>query len=119
MVKNAGDKYVFLLVPCYKKDCCHPLCKIDKPQNEPLWSENSLPISSLPLPIPDKSRRWGGSCDKCVGFCAGHFLPPQQCFKHTKEHGLKDCAEPPSIVLSRAFEDAKKKKQELETVIPN
>ena len=47
-----------------------------------------------------------------------HFLPPQQCFKHIKEHGMQDCAVPPSIVLNKAFEDAKQKDLELETMIP-
>ena len=118
MVKSVADKYVFLLVPCFKEDCVHPLCKKGKPQNEPLWSENNLPISLLPLPVPDKSRPWGGSCEKCVGFCAGHFLPPRQCFEHIKEHGMQDCAVPPSIVLKKAFEDAKQKDVQLETLIP-
>lgn len=119
MVKNAGDKYVFHLVPCFKEGCIHPLCKKGKPQNEPLWSENSLSISLLPLPVPDQSRPWGGSCEKCVGFCAGHFLPPRQCFEHIKRHGMQDCAVPPSIVLSKAFEDANRRDLELETVIPD
>ena len=23
---------------------------------------------------------------QCTGFCAGHFLPPKQCFKYIKEN---------------------------------
>lgn len=118
LVKNVGDKYVFLLVPCLKEGCIHAICQKGKPQSESLWSENSLPISLLPLPIPDKSRPWGRSCDKCVGFCAGHFLPLERCFKHIKEHGMQDCAVPPSIVLNKAFEEAKQKDLELEMMIP-
>ena len=103
-----------------REDCIHPLCKKGKPQNEPMWSESNLPISLLPLPVPDKSRPWSGNCENCVGFCAGHFLPPQQCFKHNKEHGVQDCAAlpPPFIVLKKAFEDAKQKDVKLERVIP-
>ena len=117
MVKSVAEKYVFLLVPCYKEDCIHPVCKRGKPQSEIVWCENSPPISVLPLPVPDESRPWGGSCAKCAGFCAGHFLPPQQCFQYIKENGTKDCMAPPSVVLKKAFQDANNKNQDLDEVV--
>ena len=118
LVKSAADKYVFISFPCFKEGSIHRICWKGKPQSESLWNENSLPISLLPLPIPDESRPWGGSCDKCVGFCAGHFLSRQHCFKHIKERRMQDCAIPPSRVLNRAFEDGKQKDLEPEIMIP-
>lgn len=117
-VKSVAEKYVFLLVPCYKNGCIHPLCKKGKPRSEIVWYENSLPISLLPLPVPDESRPWGGSCNKCSGFCTGHFLQPEQCFQHIKEKGIKDCLVPPSVVLKKAFQNAVEKNQDPDKIVP-
>lgn len=66
MVKTVAEKYVFLLVPCYKNDCLHPVCKRGKPEK-------------------DVARK----CTKCPGACAGHYLPLQECFQHIEKHGTK------------------------------
>ena len=47
------------------------MCKCGKPEKDIAWYEDSLPISVLPLPVPDKSRPWGGNCTKCPGVCSG------------------------------------------------
>ena len=118
MVQSVAGKYVFLLVPCYKKECIHPVCKKGKPPSEIVWYENGPPVSVLPLQVPDKSRTWGGECNKCTGFCPGHFLPPRQCFEYISKNGTKDCVAPPSIVLKQAFDDANKTKQDLVDLAP-
>ena len=118
MVQSVAEKYVFLLVPCYKKECIHPVCKKGKPPVEIVWYKNGPPISVLPLPVPDKSRPWGGKCAKCTDFCTGHFLPPQQCFEYILKIGTKDCVPPPSVVLKKAFEDANKEDKNLDEMAP-
>lgn len=77
MMKTKAENYVFLLIPCYDNDCIHPVCKNGKPQSNPVWYEGGPLITVLPLPVPDQSRPWGGTCNKCSKFFAGHFLPPE------------------------------------------
>ena len=89
------------------------MCKRGKPEKDVAWYEDSLTIAVLPLPVPDKSRPWGGNCTKCPGICAGHYLPPQECFQHIKENGTKDCVAPPSVALKKAFEDCNKNNQDI------
>ena len=36
----------------------------------------------MPLPVPDLKHPWGSlNCDSCPGFCAGHFLTPEEALK--------------------------------------
>ena len=53
MVKNLPENYVFMLLPCFKKECVHPLCSKGRPEQEKTWFEDSPPLSFVPLPIPD------------------------------------------------------------------
>lgn len=122
VVDNRIKKYIFVLLPWYKKECIHPICKNGKPEHEDFWNANNkdLPLSKLPLPIADKSSPWGGKgCKKCQGFCAGHYLSPEKCIEHVKNNGAKDCLPSPSVVLKEAFQKAQKGKKDINDQIPD
>jgi len=116
VVDDKVKKYVFVLLPCYKKECIHAICKNGKPEDEEFWNANKkdLPLSKLPFPIADKSRPWGWKdCKNCRGFCAGHYLSPEKCIEHVKRNGVKECLPPPSFVLKEAFQKAEKDKKDI------
>ena len=70
------SQYLFYLVCCFQSDCPHPVCRNGE-RTCMRWFDNGPPVTSVPLPTPDPSRPWGGSgCNKCSGFCAGHYLMP-------------------------------------------
>ena len=66
IIKNFPDNYVFMLYPCYKKDCPHPFCKNVKPDTQPAWFKGGPPLTYVPRRIPDPKRKWGSKCDTCV-----------------------------------------------------
>ena len=37
MIKNLSENYVFMLYPCYKKNCPHLVCLNGKPKSQPVW----------------------------------------------------------------------------------
>ncbi len=91
MVKGLPEKYIFLLLPCYKSDCVHPVCQRTKPQEKLKWFEGGPPLVHIPLPIPDPARPWGGNCAKCTSSCHGHFMSPAECPEHIRRNDYKDC----------------------------
>ena len=56
MVTDVPGQYVFFLLPCYEKECQHPVCKRGKPEVESLWFKAGPTLSTIPFPIPDPSR---------------------------------------------------------------
>ena len=82
MVDGLPSQYVFYLLPCYLKECDHPVCRAGKPSSEFTWFKNGPPLSYLPFPVADKSRPWGHKCDKC-SVCYGHFMDPKEAVKHS------------------------------------
>ena len=108
MVKGLPQSYVFMLLPrCKYEQCPHPICKDKVDGNESTWFPSGPPLRYFPLPIPDPKRPWGGLCKQCKGFCAGHYLPPEENLKHYKLHGKKEMQmKPPSVVITEANKDA-------------
>ena len=100
MVKNLPENYVFMLLPCYERNCPHPVCVNGKPNSEPVWYEGGPPLTYIPIPIPDPQRAWGSPCNSCVGFCCGHYLSPKDNIKRVQENGNGSCAQPPREVIS-------------------
>ena len=42
------------------------------------WFPGGPTLSQIPMPVPDPNHHWGNnSCEKCAGFCSGHFLLPE------------------------------------------
>ena len=66
-------------------------------------------MSTIPIPIPDPSRPWGGECTDCKSVCAGHFLSPSECIEHIMKNGTKDCMmKPPTQIIKESFNKASK-----------
>ena len=101
IVNELPPQYLFVLLPCYKNDCSHQLCRKGKPENDRLWYENGPPLANIPFPIPDHKRPWGShDCTECKSVCSGHFLSPEDKFGHVAKHGTGDCQfSPPSEVI--------------------
>jgi len=105
MAKGLPSQYVFVLLPCYKHDCSHQLCRKGKPAKDRLWYENGPPLTNIPFPIPDQKRPWGSEdCTECQSVCSGHFLSPEDNIRHVAKHGTGDCHfSPPSEVIKSEF----------------
>ena len=87
-------------------DCPHPLCKIGKPDVLRTWYSGGPPITHIPLPVLDEDRPWGNtSCEKCNGFCAGHYKVKVNDVKVQSD--LQSFALPPSSVLKCKFSKLK------------
>ena len=66
------------------------------------WYPHGPKVDYIPLPIPDPTQPWGSiSCVKCSGFCAGHFLKPEEAL-HSNHAPMK---EPPSMILKKFFQE--------------
>ena len=102
MVKDIPQNYVFMLLPCFEKNCPHKVCKQGKKQW--IWYDGGPNLSVLPLPVPDPQRPWGGSCKSCPDFCAGHYLSPESVIDQVKKHGIKSCLKPPSHVIKSSIQ---------------
>lgn len=103
MIKNLPENYVFMLYPCYKKNCPHPVCVNGKPTSEPVWFKGGPLLTYVPLPIPDPKRKWGSKCDTCVGACSGHYLSPEDNITWVQENGMECCVQPPRKVIGDYF----------------
>ena len=116
MLKGLPSQYIFALLLCYKKDCIHKLCQKGKPDEDRRWYKDGPLLSHIPLPIPDPKRPWGSNtCTECQSFCAGHFLSPEEHFKHVSEYGTKDCHfSPPSQVIKTEFNKKARQAQPLD-----
>ena len=87
---------------CNEADCIHPMC--GKEVGESSWYAHGPPLEYDSVPIPDPSRLWGGECSYCVGFCAGHYLQPDDHKDFVKTNGTSQCMfKPPSAVIKEAF----------------
>ena len=103
MVKGLPSYYIFQLLPCYKKECIHPICERGRPQKELTWYEDGPPLSYLPIPIPDPKRCWGQPCTRCKGFCTGHYLMPDEHLDYITKYGTDKCVySPPKDQLEKA-----------------
>lgn len=103
-VSGLPSQYLFHLVCCFKSGCPHPVCGIGKRECIQ-WFDNGPPVTSVPLPTPDPSRPWGGSgCSKCNGFCAGHYMMPQETIS-----ACCDPVEPPSSTMKQFYKKLKGK----------
>ena len=88
-----------MLLPCYKKDCIHPICAAGRPKEEHLWFKGGPPLSYLPLPIPDPEWPWGKPCTSCVGPCVGHYLSPEKNWEKFNSNGSTMFQQPPRKIL--------------------
>ena len=88
MLSSVPQQYVLMLKPCFKNNCLHPLCQAEaNTLPEPTWFPSGPPLTYFPLPIPDTTRPWGADCNVCTGFCAGHYLKPEDAWKSYQEKG--------------------------------
>ena len=80
MLEGYPPQYLFILKCCFKEGCPHPLC-VRGPPDVHTWFPGGPNLGYIPLPVPDPARSWGSlNCEKCKGFCAGHFLNPEAAF---------------------------------------
>ena len=95
-VPGLPSQYLYLLVCCFENDCPHPLCQRGSQGLSMEWYPGGPRVNTLPFPIPDPMQPWGNTlCKKCTGFCAGHFLKPEEAL----ESGFAPMTMPPSSVL--------------------
>ena len=96
-IPGLPSQYLFLLVCCSQQGCPHPLCQAGRGD---LSGGPSLHL--LPFPLPDPSRPWGSSsCEACSGFCAGHFLKPENV------SDAPPMMKPPSSILKQYHQNLK------------
>ena len=115
MLPSVPKQYVLMLKPCFKNNCLHPLCQAEaNTLPEPTWFPSGPPLTYFPLPIPDTTRPWGADCNVCTGFCAGHYLKPEDAWKSYQEKGESICQiDPPSLTLQKLFTANVKKNLDL------
>ena len=100
-VDGLPAQYVYLLVCCFQQSCPHPLCQQGKEGIPMEWFPGGPNVNYIPLPVPDPAYPLGGDfCDKCSGFCAGHFLKPEEALKSD----YTPMAKPPSIILKNFYQ---------------
>ncbi len=101
MLKDLPSQYAFHLVCCFDLACTHPLCLQGNSNGIPEWFNSGPLVTQLPFPIPDPTRCYGNDqCNKCKGFCCGHFMKPES----TLTSLLSPMRKPPSAVLKEAFD---------------
>ena len=95
MLEGYSPQYLFILKCCFKDGCPHPLCARGPPDVH-TWFPGGPSLDYIPLPVPDPAQPWGNpNCQKCKGFCAGHFLDPNAAFSSTTSAMIQ----PPSSSL--------------------
>ena len=103
LVPKLPMQYLFFLVCCFQRGCCHPICRAHEngePVDLPKWFEGGPSVSYLPIPIPDPNRPWGASdCMDCNGTCAGHYLKPVEALHSS----LPSMIQPASVILKEEF----------------
>lgn len=104
MVQGLPPNYLFMLLPCYKPECPHPECAKGKPEKEHTWFPGGPPLSTLPIPIPDPGKPWGGQCNKCIGNCTGHYLTPEHInYLSTNDNATNSCQIKPPRELIKEY----------------
>ena len=73
LVHGYPSQYVYYTL---ESTCIHPLCWF-RPQ--PVQGGPS--VCTIPMPIHDPTRPWGGTCSDCKQFCAGHSSSLRWCYK--------------------------------------
>ena len=101
MVKDLPPNYIFMLLPCFEKNCLHVVCK--QGEKQWCWYNRGPILSLLPLPVPDPERPWGGSYKSCQDFSTGHYLPTDKVIDHVKRHGINSCCKPPSEIIKSSI----------------
>ena len=101
MVPNLPSQYIFMLLCCYRPDCCHPVCKHGPPTSPPKWYTGGPPITHLPLPVLDEQRLWGSECQSCHGTCSGHYKVVLTDI--TNQDAVRLAAPLPSTILKEEF----------------
>ena len=65
------------------------------------WFPGGPHIDQIPMPVLDPSHPWGNTaCDKCGGFCSGHFLSPEDALTSN----LAPMVQPPSTILKDFYQ---------------
>lgn len=102
MNSQLPENYVFMLNLCQQPGCLHPLCGKDVADST--WYDNGPPLTYVPVPILNPRWPWGGDCNECAGFCAGHFLRPEEHKDYVDEFGVGGFMfKPPSVIIKEAF----------------
>ena len=109
------SQYLFVLKCCFHDVCPHPLCMKGPPEID-TWFANGPPLDYIPLPVPDPAQPWGNStCQKCTGFCAGHFLDPEVAVSSSASVMKR----PPSVIIKEfhtSLKGADPEEAEMETI---
>ena len=98
-VKSFAKNYVFMLLPCFHRDCPHPVCQ-GGDKATCFWYPNGPAVSFLPQPAVDQERPWGStSCEKWLQagqtMCCGHYLPVEKMIQLHTNGSLIRYSKPP------------------------
>ena len=100
MINGLPIQYVFYLRCCFAPECIHPVCQSSASGND-YWYPNDPSLDFFPGPTPDPKRPFGNpNCEDCNGFCAGHYLKPDQLMSSVN---IPVEPIPPSQVLLKVF----------------
>ena len=96
-VKQYQSKYIFMLLPCFKLGCIHPVCKkgrLESYFDDLRWFPGGPKLTYVPIPIPDEDN-------------VGHYLSPEKNYEKTVSV-LLDSEEvktfqPPSEIMKKAY----------------
>ena len=69
------------------------------------WFPQGPSVRKLPSPVLDPKRPWGSTeCISCSGFCAGHYLEPEEIIAQLNSDNPCVNIDLPSIQLKEFFE---------------
>lgn len=94
-IPSLPHQYLLGLMCCFEEDCPHPVRQSGKEGTPIQWFSGGPKLGHILLPIPDPECTWGNK--SCKGFCAGHYLKPDQ----TVTSDLPSMSQPPSSLLKR------------------
>ena len=102
MVSGLPNQYIFYLLCCFDENCIHCRCKESSGMCRDMftWFSGGPPLTYIPLPVPDQKRPWGSKeCVECCGFCAGHYLTPEELISNRQQQPIL----PPSTQIQEVF----------------